>query len=151
MRLSEIARRTSVVLGASAAANAAAPLSRNLARSQREGDQSLAAMQPGAQHGAPVITERIVIQNEALWWAPRRSAVGVSILGSHGQQISILGAHTRVRDVGIVSHRGLWGSQGAATLTSSDAFSCSAVERVAMHDGPRSFELRSRLMSTLIS
>jgi hypothetical protein len=25
------------------------------------------------------------------------------------------------------------------------------VERVAMHDGPRLFELRSRLMSTLIS
>ena len=63
------------------------------------------------------------------------------------------------RVVGIKSHRGLWGSgategcgdQEAATLTSSDAFSCSAVERVAMHDGPRLFELRSRLMSTLIS
>ena len=76
MRLTEIARRTSVVLGASAAANAAAPLSRNLARSQREGDQSLAAMQPGAHHGA---TERIAIQNEALRWVPRRSTVGVSI------------------------------------------------------------------------
>ena len=79
MRLSEIARRKSVVLGASAAANAAAPLSRNLARSQREGDQSLAAMQPGAHHGAPVVTERIAIQNEALRWVPRRSTVGVSI------------------------------------------------------------------------